>query len=112
MNRIIGYQKSLFGGGEVPVWSKTGGTPPKARARARDPGPSHDAAAGVDVAGVADQIRKCLQRFGPQTSHEIASRTGLALVTVSPRMKPLRLDGVVRDSGGRRDRRTVWELVR
>ena len=42
------------------------------------------------------------------TSHEIADATGLSLVTVSPRLRPLARRGKVIESGQRRDGRIVW----
>lgn len=79
-------------------------------ARTSDPVTSHDAAARIDARGLADLVHRELQRNGPATSHEVADRLGLSLVTASPRMKPLETAGrVVRD--GRRDRRTVWRAT-
>jgi len=47
---------------------------------------------------------------GDATSHELAERLGLSLVTVSPRLAPLRRKGLVVEAG-RRDGRTVWRRV-
>jgi len=82
-------------------------------ARSTDPSSSHEAASGVKgaTAHLALIVLNCLKECGPQTTHEIAERTGLTVVTVSPRIKPLRIAGHVRDSGLRRDKRSVWEAV-
>lgn len=80
------------------------------RARSSDPETSHEAAAKVDGRTLADSVLKDLQNHGPATSHEIAERMGLSLVTVSPRMKPLEDSGrVARD--GKRGGRTVWKAA-
>ena len=76
-------------------------------ARSTDPDTSHEAADHVDGMKIANRVLAELRANGPGTSHEIADRTGLSLVTVSPRMRPLECAGeVVRI--GRRNRRTIW----
>jgi DNA-binding transcriptional ArsR family regulator len=82
----------------------------QARARATDRGTAHAAAAKVDGAGLALKVLDELRTHGPGTSHDIAERLGLSLVTVSPRMRPLERKHLVRDTG-KRDGRTVWEAV-
>jgi DNA-binding transcriptional ArsR family regulator len=81
-----------------------------AKARATDPATSRAAAATVDAHGIALQVLNELRSGGPGTSHELAERLGMQLVTVSPRMKPLEDAGKVRRAG-RRDKRTVWEAI-
>lgn len=81
-----------------------------AAARRTDPRTSHDAAASIDARGLAGQVLADLRDRGPGTSHEIAERMGLNLVTVSPRMRPLELAGKVRRDG-KREGRTVWRAV-
>lgn len=82
-------------------------------ARVTDPSTSHEAALGISgaAAHLAVVVLSCLKEHGPQTTHEIAARTGLTVVTVSPRIKPLRTAGHVRHSGQRRDKRSVWEAI-
>lgn len=79
-----------------------------ARARRRDPETSQVAAGSIDGRGLAEQVYRELQAGGPGTSHELAERLGMSLVTVSPRMKPLEDAGKV-ERCGRRDGRTVWK---
>lgn len=83
-----------------------------AGARASDPETSHAAAARArDFAGALGvKVYEELAKHGPGTTHELAERMGLSLVTVSPRMRPLELQGRVRRAG-RRLGRTVWEAV-
>lgn len=81
-----------------------------AHARSRDPETSHEAAARVDGKRLAQLVLECLQRDGPGTSHDIADRLGLELVTVSPRMKPLETAGDV-ERVGKVSGRTVWRAL-
>lgn len=77
------------------------------RARNTDPATSHEAAAKVDGKALAERVLANLRDEGPGTSHDLAERMGLSLVTVSPRLKPLEEAGkVVR--GPRRHGRTIW----
>lgn len=69
-----------------------------ARARATDPETSHAAAASLDATPVeAAMLRSLLG--GPASIEEIARRTGIDQITVSPRVKPLRTKGLVRADG-------------
>lgn len=77
-----------------------------AYARASDPGTSHGAAASVRgeeanrVEGmVLDAIRASITGL---ICWEIVERTGLIYSTATPRLKPLVLKGLIRDSGLRR----------
>jgi DNA-binding transcriptional ArsR family regulator len=88
----------------APQWDLP---PEPARARATDPEPSHAAAAKVDAKGLAALVLAELAR-APGTTHELADRLGISLVTVSPRMKPLEGAGLV-TRAGKRDGRTVWK---
>lgn len=113
-NRIIGYQRDLLKDGEVPIWSS--GKPPaerKLRARSSDPKESADTLASLDKAkaSVQDRIFDALLKGG-LTSHEIAERTGLSLVTVSPMIKPMRQAGILVNTGERRGRRSVWGIAK
>ena len=81
-----------------------------ARARASDPQTSRDAAARIDGESLAGKVLEELRAHGPGTSHELAERMGLPLVTVSPRMKPLETANLV-ERGGQRGGRTVWRAI-
>jgi DNA-binding MarR family transcriptional regulator len=81
--------------------------PLRALSRATDPDTSRAAAARVDAKGLALRVLEELRKNGPGTSHELAARMNLDLVTVSPRLKPLEDAKHVRRDG-RRDGRTVW----
>lgn len=77
------------------------------RARASDPDTSHAAAAAIDGATLAARVLQELREHGPGTSHDLADRLGLSLVTVSPRIAPLQRAGkvyVLRKEG----KRQVW----
>lgn len=82
--------------------------PLRALARRVDPPTSHAAAVRVDGARLAAKVLAELER-GPGTCHELAERTRISLVSISPRMKPLELAGHV-ERDGRREGRTVWRL--
>lgn len=79
------------------------------RARRTDPDTSRSAAARIDGSGLAERVLGALAD-GDATTHELAERLGLSLVTVSPRLAPLRRKGLVVEAG-RRDGRTVWRRV-
>jgi DNA-binding CsgD family transcriptional regulator len=74
----------------------------RALARHTDPETSHDAAKNIKVSAKEEIVLECLAIYGPQTSIEIANRTGLNPNTVTPRMKPLKEKGKVYDTGIRR----------
>jgi predicted transcriptional regulator len=79
-------------------------------ARVTDPATSHEAAAKVNASALCQIVLAQLAR-GPKTTHEIAEASGHAVVTISPRIKPLRLAGLVEESGERRNGRNVWRLA-
>lgn len=86
-----------------------------AAARNSDPETAHEAAESVYASGLEKQVLEYLQEHGPSTTHEIADGTGLSLVAVSPRMRPLTRKGLVQDSGRRRAnggsrKSIVWEM--
>lgn len=83
----------------------------EALARSSDPDTSHEAAAKVDGSALCAIVYRTLVERGPLTTHEIANLAGLAVVTVSPRIKPMRLAGRVVATGARRDGRSVWAAV-
>jgi DNA-binding MarR family transcriptional regulator len=67
-----------------------------AYARRSDPHTAHEAAQRVNVTDLESVVLEALRALGPSTSHEVAAHTGLDLVTVSPRFKPLEKKGLVR----------------
>ena len=82
----------------------------QALARRNDPATSHEAAQRVCGQELALRVLESLQTHGCATSHELAARLGLSLVTVSPRLKPLETFGKVQRVG-RSQGRTVWAAV-
>jgi predicted transcriptional regulator len=88
-----------------------------ARARRADPPTSHEAARSVKVTDLEAVVLEALRlSYNGLTSHELAERTGLSLVTVSPRLRPLADKGEVRDSGRKRKGESgrnsiVWEAA-
>ena len=85
-------------------------------ARKTDPSTSHAAARSVNTTALEAAVYGCLKAHGPKTSFEIADILRLSLVTVSPRLAPLRDKGLIKDSGVRRigesgKGRIVWEVV-
>lgn len=89
---------------------------PEARARNSDPQTSHDAATSVDVSRLQ---RICLEAIRGAvdglTSEQLATVTGLPLVTVSPRLRPLAENNLIY-AGERRKNRSgrtaiVWRPV-
>lgn len=84
-------------------------SPDPGLARRADPDTAKAAARSVDANALEALVLTAL-RHGPQTSHEIADRLHLSLVSISPRMKPLETKRkVVR--AGKREGRTVWRAV-
>ena len=86
------------------------------QARRSDPETSKDAAKSVNTTALEAAVYGCLKAHGPRTSFEIADILRLSLVTVSPRLAPLRDKGLIKDSGIRRigqsgRSRIVWEIV-
>jgi len=87
------------------------------RARRADPPTSKAAARSVD-ANQLEQVVLEVLRSHPHglTSHEVASITGLSLVTVSPRFRPLVNKNLVIDSGEKRAgvsfrNSIVWKVI-
>jgi hypothetical protein len=71
-------------------------------ARHTDPATAKQAAEVVNTAKLESEVRYCLHEYGPQTTVEIADRCGRALVSISPRLRPMANKGLVADSGERR----------
>lgn len=86
-------------------------------ARHTDPSTSFDAANSVNVAELEQKVWACLASEGAATTEELTDRLSpLSLVTISPRMAPLRRKGLVRGIGKKRNRSgraaIIWEAVR
>lgn len=90
----------------------------EAYARTADPMTSHNAADRVEA--VIPRLEKLVldhleerrrNDLGGSTSKEIAHALGLDHVTISPRMRPLCNRGMIRESGEKRDRSIIWEIV-
>lgn len=84
--------------------------------RTTDPETSHAAAASLHLPAIEQAIVKCIEEQGPSTTHEITNATGIPLVTISPRLRPLTRKGLTQDSGVRRAGESkrvsiVWELT-
>jgi hypothetical protein len=84
--------------------------------RQDDPDTSHDAAQSIRVTHLEDVVLRALFDAGREglTTFELVDVTGLSLVTVSPRLRPLVRKGRAYDSGQRREnpatgrRAIVW----
>jgi hypothetical protein len=76
--------------------------------RHADPETSRKAAAKVKAGSIAARILDWLRAY-PEglTNDELAAKLEVKLVSVSPRMKPLRLAGSIRKNG-ERNGATVW----
>ena len=74
----------------------------EAAARAFDPDTSHEAAASVNTTELEAKVLVALHWFPcGATTYELAEFMQASLVSISPRMKPLAIKGLVRDSGTR-----------
>lgn len=90
--------------------------PDPALARRTDPETSKHAAEKVDTAALERVVLEALrERPGGATSEELAEDTGLSLVTISPRLKPLERKSRVERAGTRANRSgrmaTVWKVL-
>lgn len=94
------------------------GEPTEAVARAHDPETAQAAAKSVPVNEMESAILAALRKYpNGLTSYELADVTGLSLVTVSPRMRPLVRKGLAEDSGENRptpggSKAIVWKAIR
>jgi len=70
--------------------------------RSDDPATSLAAAESINTTKLEEIVLGELSKNNGMTSFELAASTGLSLVTVSPRLRPLVRKGAVRDSGIRR----------
>jgi predicted transcriptional regulator len=63
--------------------------------RHTDPDTAKQAAEVVNTAKLESEVLYSLHEYGPMTAHEIASRIGRPLVSVSPRLRPLANKGKI-----------------
>ncbi len=91
---------------EVDLFS----VPDTALARSTDPDASHEAASKVDSEHLSRLFLEALRAHGPMTYEEIGAVIGYPRDSVSPRGKPLRLAGLVEDSGVKRNGSHVWQI--
>ncbi len=86
----------------------------RALARTGDPITSHAAADFVTphLTNLEQKVLQALEdsRYG-LTTKQIAEKTGIDRVTVSPRMKPLKNKGLVVRTESRRDGSQVWRAA-
>jgi DNA-binding transcriptional ArsR family regulator len=86
--------------------------------RVDDPDTSHEAARSFNPTRLDKIILENIDPEHGATTHELADITGLQIITVSPRMRPLTRAGILCDSGERRRwpqsgrRSIVWKLVK
>jgi hypothetical protein len=91
--------------------------PEAGRSRKRDPATSKAAAKTVSVADLEQKVLDALRRHADGlTTHQLAEYLDIPLVSVSPRMAPLRAKELVVDSGERRKgpsgvKSIVWKVV-
>jgi hypothetical protein len=77
-----------------------------------DPQTSKDAAQSINVAKLERDYLTILAKFpGGLTNQEIADNSEMHLNSVSPRSAPLQRKGLIKDSGERRLKRTVWVIT-
>lgn len=91
--------------------------PPVGRSRRNDPQTAKAAAKSVTVADLEVKVLDALRRhYDGLTTHQLAEYLDASLVSISPRMAPLRKKGLVFDSGERRKgssgvKSIVWKAV-
>ena len=84
-----------------------------AHARRSDPITSHQAAFRISASlnRLEQLVIDTLTEYGGMTTKELSEHTGEDRVTISPRVKPLRDKGRIIDSGIKRGRSIVWQVV-
>jgi hypothetical protein len=87
-------------------------TPPEGSSRRHDPPTSKKAARDVRAGTLMDTCLRAIREadFG-LTIEELSSCTGISIVSVSPRMKPLVKRGLIKDSGKRRKNSSGYEAI-
>ena len=86
--------------------------PTKALARKTDPSTSYNTLTDARISQLQRVVLTELwKQLSGLTTKEIASRSGVDRVSISPRMKPLVDAGLVEDSKLRRDKSIVWWLT-
>lgn len=88
----------------------------EAYARRTDPVTSLAAAQSIKTSDLEQKVFDVIADIGGATTHEIADRTGISLVSVSPRIRPLVRKNLIRDSGKKREGKSnrksiVWEVI-
>lgn len=83
---------------------------PESRARHTDPETSHAAAACVNELKIDRRIVAALKAIAPASSEGVSEYTGLRLVVVSPRFKPLESIGLVYRATKVRNRSGHWAI--
>jgi hypothetical protein len=83
---------------------------PESRARHTDPETSHAAAACVNELKIDGRILAALKVIAPASSEGVSEYTGLRLVVVSPRFKPLESIGLVRRATKVRNHSGCWAI--
>lgn len=83
--------------------------------RSTDPDTSAEAANETDATRLQGLVLGALGNLGPSTTEQLADHLQLAVITVSPRMKPLETKGLVERTEDRRPGRSgrmqiVWAL--
>jgi hypothetical protein len=89
---------------------------PPPRARSTDPETSHMAAASINAPPLDRRLYNVLLLLQDATTHELSAASGVPLVSVSPRMKPMEKLGLVRRTKDRRRGASgkasiVWEAI-
>lgn len=89
-----------------------------AYARIGDPATSKLAASNVSskVTNLEKQVLHILRLYGGMTAHELSAKSGIALWSLTPRMKPLETKGLIERRGtkqflnasGRKRQLTLW----
>ena len=92
---------------------------PRLEAFARRSDPPTSKASATRVTRTVSELQSCvlaaLRRHGPGTTEEIAHWTGKSLVTISPRLKPLEVKGLVERFSRKVNQSghtaTVWKAI-
>ena len=87
-----------------------------AYARHSDPETSKSAAERMRLSNMERIVFDVIKKLRGATTHEIADHTGISLVTVSPRIRPLVRKGMIQDSGKKRAgdsgrKSIVWDFL-
>lgn len=87
-------------------------TPPEGSARRNDPPTAKKAARDVRAGTLMDTCLRAIEQADcGLTIEELSACTGISIVSVSPRMKPLVKRGLIKDSGKRRTNSSGYEAI-